>query len=87
MPDTYNLNVLVLRTIKYFADLHLDNFFHGDIKPENIFDNCYCHPNILTSDSGSLLLMENELLDEQIYKINTFTYGYASKEHINAVIN
>jgi serine/threonine protein kinase len=42
-----------LRAIKYIADNHALNIFHGDIKPANLFyDNQY-----MTSDSGTLLYL------------------------------
>ncbi len=43
--------------IEYFANYHKKNFFHGDIKPENIFIS-----NIfeLTSDAGTLLLLGDD---------------------------
>jgi predicted unusual protein kinase regulating ubiquinone biosynthesis (AarF/ABC1/UbiB family) len=45
--------ILVL-AIEYFANYYLKNFFHGDIKPENILVS-----NIfeLTSDAGTLLFL------------------------------
>jgi hypothetical protein len=43
--------------IEYFANYHKKNFFHGDIKPENIFIS-----NIfeLTSDAGTLLFLGDD---------------------------
>ena len=45
--------ILVL-AIEYFANYHLKNFFHGDIKLDNILVS-----NIfeLTSDAGTLLFL------------------------------
>jgi predicted unusual protein kinase regulating ubiquinone biosynthesis (AarF/ABC1/UbiB family) len=45
--------ILVL-AIEYFANYHIKNFFHGDIKPDNILVS-----NIfeLTSDAGTLLFL------------------------------
>ncbi len=40
-----------MRAIEYFAKYHLSNFFHGDIKPENILFT----DEFMTSDAGSLL--------------------------------
>ncbi len=31
------INVLILKVLKYFNDLHLDNFFHGNIKTDKIW--------------------------------------------------
>lgn len=61
--------------------MHLQNFFHGDIKPENIF---YDEKNLISSDCGSILYMRNFDLDEKNYVINIFTPGYCSVEHMNA---
>ena len=60
------MELIFLRIIEYFADYHRRNFFHGDIKPENIlFNNFY-----VTSDGGTLLdLGENEKLDLPRYII------------------
>ena len=43
--------------IEYFANYHLKNFFHGDIKPDNIMIS-----NIfeLTSDAGTLLFLGDQ---------------------------
>jgi hypothetical protein len=71
--------------IEYFANYHLKNFFHGDIKPQNIFLS-----NIfeLTSDAGSLLFLENnDDKDSKNYLINLFTPSFASSEHISDVKN
>ena len=32
-----NYNIFLVKVLKYFADLHLNNFFHGNIKPDKIF--------------------------------------------------
>ena len=45
---------VLLYAIKYIADLHNKNLFHGDIKPDNIFYWDGYHLNI-SSDSGSLV--------------------------------
>jgi hypothetical protein len=29
----YKSNLFLVKVLKYFADLHLNNFFHGNIKP------------------------------------------------------
>ncbi len=71
--------------IEYFANYHQKNFFHGDIKPENLFVS-----NIfeLTSDAGTLLSLEDDDdLDIPKYFINLYTEGFASPEHKNAVKN
>lgn len=42
-----------LKSIKYIAEIHDRNLFHGDIKPANIF---YHDKSLaLSSDSGSLV--------------------------------
>ncbi len=49
--------LICLLAIEYFANYHQKNFFHGDIKPENIFVS-----NIfeLTSDAGTLLSLGDD---------------------------
>jgi serine/threonine protein kinase len=49
---------MILIIIDYFADLHAKNFFHGDIKPDNILIN-YMNFGII-SDSGSLLYLGDD---------------------------
>ncbi len=49
---------IFLRSIKYIAEIHNKNMFHGDIKPANIFfdqsDKSYDILKI-SSDSGTLV--------------------------------
>ena len=73
-----NLNILTLRVISYFADLQYKNYFHGDIKPENILYNS----TITSSDVGSLLYMPDTDVDSKIYMLMLYTPGFSSKEHV-----
>ena len=70
-----------MNIIRYIAQLHLNDLFHGDIKPENIMSLNH----IITSDAGSLLFMKSEKLDDEIYIVDTFTQSYSSSEHVKAV--
>ncbi len=48
---------MLFRVINFIAfDYHLNNLFHGDIKPDNIF---YCKDQVIgmTTDVGSLLYL------------------------------
>jgi serine/threonine protein kinase len=77
--------LICVLAIEYFANYHSKNFFHGDIKPENILVSKRFE---LTSDAGTLLSL-GEDLDKNIprYLINQYTKSYASSEHIFAVEN
>jgi serine/threonine protein kinase len=69
------------------ADYHQENFFHGDIKPENLFINSSFD---MTSDAGTLLFLgvpDENPINKPLYMINQFTKGYASDEHVKAIIN
>jgi serine/threonine protein kinase len=51
--DVKNQLLICIKAIGYFAEYHRKNFFHGDIKPDNIFVlNTF---EEITSDSGTLL--------------------------------
>lgn len=65
---------MMIRLIAY--EYHKNNFFHGDIKPENIFlcDNFFSY---ITSDVGSLLYIGEE--NEKKFIVTSFTEKYASK--------
>ena len=39
--------------LKYFADLHLNSFFHGNIKPDKIFQS----NGVIQTDPGNTLFM------------------------------
>ena len=58
-----NLNSLeqefiCIQAICYFADYHIKNFYHGDIKPANIF---ICrHYLSVASDAGTLLYLGDD---------------------------
>lgn len=66
--------------------LHSKKVFHGDIKPSNVFgiDN-FVQIVSLTTDSDTLLYMDDNIKDQ--YYVRKFTRGYASEDHINAVLN
>jgi tRNA A-37 threonylcarbamoyl transferase component Bud32 len=57
--------------------LHLNDIFHGDLKPENLMTS----NQIITIDAGSLLFMQPERLFEEIYCVETVTRSFASSEH------
>jgi tRNA A-37 threonylcarbamoyl transferase component Bud32 len=65
----------------YFAKLHLNDQFHGDIKPENI----YFKNKIASSGAKSLISLneQDELFDfeDQTYQIRMLTPSFSSKEH------
>ncbi len=46
-----------IQAINYFAEYHSKNFFHGDIKPANLF---YDKSFLMTSDAGSLLYLGDD---------------------------
>ncbi len=78
--------LICVLAIEYFANYHSKNFFHGDIKPENILVSKLFE---LTSDAGTLLSLGEDLDNKDIprYLINQYTKFYASSEHIYAVEN
>ncbi len=72
--------------INFMADYHQENFFHGDIKPDNLFINDRFE---MSSDAGTLLYLgRSDVIpsDKPLYIVNMFTPGYASFEHIDAII-
>ena len=48
---------IFLEAIRYFAEYHLNNFFHGDIKPANLLMKKGSRSFEITSDAGSLLYL------------------------------
>jgi hypothetical protein len=68
--------------VDYFAKYHTKNFYHGDIKPDNIF--IFDVDYDITSDGGSLLYLgETDLkADDPRFIITEFTQGFASRELI-----
>jgi serine/threonine protein kinase len=48
--------------IKYFSTYHNKNFFHGDIKPENIFVQKKSLK--ITSDAGTLIYLGDQSIDK-----------------------
>ena len=73
--------MICIRAIRYFAAYHKNNFFHGDIKPKNIFVHEF---NLsVSSDAGSLLYLgevEKNNPDEPLYRITIATPFYSSPE-------
>lgn len=50
--------MIIIYVINLIAfEYHEQNFFHGDIKPENIFFGYIMHTFYMTSDLGSLLYL------------------------------
>ena len=49
---------MCIQAICYFADYHIKNFYHGDIKPDNIF--IYEDTLHVTSDAGTLLYLGDD---------------------------
>ncbi len=69
--------------IGYFANYHKQNFFHGDIKPDNLFIS---NQFDITSDSGSLLKLRTDVPEDQpAYQITQYTLLYASNDHVEAI--
>ena len=61
--------------------------FHGDIKPANIFyQNHPLFPSYVTSDSGSVVQLEQQKNDKK-YFIKYYTPGFSSNKHILAIRN
>ena len=59
---------LCIQAIFYFADYHIKNFYHGDIKPDNILLDGwnFC----VTSDAGTLLYLgDDSAIDNPRYVI------------------
>ena len=61
--------------LKYFADLHLNSFFHGNIKPDKI----YLSNGVIQIDSGNTLLMNENDENEEIYVNHKLSLGYATQ--------
>ena len=58
---------ICIQAICYFADYHIKNFYHGDIKPDNIF--IYSDLSV-TSDAGTLLYLgDDSAIDNPRYVI------------------
>jgi tRNA A-37 threonylcarbamoyl transferase component Bud32 len=56
--DDLKQNLICFKAIDYFAKYHERNFYHGDIKPDNLmflYNFLY-----FTSDAGSLLYLGDE---------------------------
>ena len=59
---------ICINAIFYFADYHIKNFYHGDIKPDNIL--IYGDTLRVTSDAGTLLYLGvNSAIDNLRYVI------------------
>lgn len=68
------LEVNIILAIKYLITHHNLGFFHGDIKPANIFYN-----NMdVSTDAGTLLYVGDKEETEEAFIINVYTPGYAS---------
>ena len=77
---------ILLRSIKYIADIHDRNLFHGDIKPANLFYNDHIFKSLkISSDSGSLIQLDKENSDRKYY-IRYFTPGFASYNHVKLIL-
>ena len=50
--------MLCFKAIDYFANYHKRNFYHGDIKPDNLM--FYYLSYEFTSDAGTLLYLGDE---------------------------
>lgn len=71
----------VVQLIGYLYNLHdLARLYHGDIKPDNVF--IYKGGiGILRTDSDSLIALDpNKDSDALLYRIRTYTNGFASSE-------
>jgi hypothetical protein len=64
-----------VKLLKYFADLHLNSFFHGNIKPDKIFVS----NREIYVDPGNTLLMNEKDEDDEIYINYKFSLGFASQ--------
>jgi hypothetical protein len=61
--------------LKYFADLHLNSFFHGIIKPDKIFQS----NGVIQTDPGNTLFMNEKDEIEEIYVNHKLSLGFASQ--------
>lgn len=43
--------------VNFFAKYHYNNFFHGDIKPDNLFIDTSRYNFYITSDAGTILYL------------------------------
>ena len=66
----------------YLCKLHSNNLFHGDVKPDNLFE----FRNMISSDAGTLLALDQKN-NKAKYIIHCYSPGYASMEHKKAVNN
>ncbi len=73
---------IFLRSIKYIANIHSKDLFHGDIKPANLFYNK--HSLKISSDSGTLVQLDHENSDKKYY-IRYYSRGFSSKKHIKSI--
>ena len=80
------LEDIFLRSIKYIAEIHDKNLFHGDIKPANLFyyQNDEGKTIQISSDSGSLIQLDQDNNDRKYY-IRCFTPGFASLNHAKLI--
>ena len=61
-------DIICIEAICYFADYHIKNFYHGDIKPDNILIFEYSFR--VTSDAGTLLYLgDDSAIDNPRYVI------------------
>ena len=59
---------ICINAISYFADYHIKNFYHGDIKPDNILIGGL--GTRVTSDAGTLLYLgDDSAIDNPRYVI------------------
>jgi serine/threonine protein kinase len=59
---------ICIKVIYYFADYHIKNFYHGDIKPDNILIGGL--GTRVTSDAGTLLYLgDDSAIDNPRYVI------------------
>ena len=80
------LEDIFLRSIKYIADIHDKNLFHGDIKPANLFYNNSYKKLQISSDSGSLVQLDKDNIEKKYY-IRYYTDGFSSSKHKKAIKN
>jgi hypothetical protein len=77
-----------VKAIEYFAEYHKRNFFHGDIKPDNLLKKAKALGFDITSDAGTLLdLGVDQPIDTPRFIVTSYTLGFASDKHVAAIIN